>query len=235
MKTELYIEQLQMLLEQVISETTSTAQQLAQQTSHILSRRMIDPGRGIKLSTEERQALQYEIKASLGKSTYTHGIGFAGYTPENQEEKDYWTLEWWFKKGDELQQAKLENYQNAQRFLDFRSFDWFQQPACSKQPYIQGPYVDYICNGAYTITTAYPVMVQSQFVGVIAIDLLVSSLEKVFLPGLRKIKQAAVIINDTARVITSNTKGFRTGTLVRHTPMGSTIVRSSQPLQLLVL
>ncbi len=78
-------------------------------------------------------------------------------------------------------------------------------------------------------------MVQSQFVGVIAIDLLVSSLEKVFLPSLRKIKQAAVIINDTARVITSNTKGFRTGTLVRHTPMASTIVRSSQPLQLLVL
>ena len=98
MKTELYVEQLQMLLEQVISETTSTAQQLAQQTSHILSRRIIDPGRGIKLSTEERQALQYEIKAALEKSTYTHGIGFAGYTPENQEEKDYWTLEWWFKK-----------------------------------------------------------------------------------------------------------------------------------------
>ncbi len=83
----------------------------------------------VKLSGSERTALQKEIKKALQESHYSQGIGFASYSPATQEEQDYWTLERRYKKEDQLQQAKLENYQNAQRFLDFRSFEWFHKPA----------------------------------------------------------------------------------------------------------
>ena len=52
----------------------------------------------VKLSGSERTALQKEIKKALQESHYSQGIGFASYSPATQEEQDYWTLEWWYKK-----------------------------------------------------------------------------------------------------------------------------------------
>ncbi len=49
--------------------------------------------------------------------------------------------------------------------------------------------MDYICNGAYTITIAHPVMIHDHFIGVIATDILVSALEKLLMPKLKNIKQ----------------------------------------------
>ncbi|WOE31536.1 MULTISPECIES: cache domain-containing protein [unclassified Acinetobacter] len=235
MTQNLYIQELQDLLTQIVDESTSTAERLANQTSRICAQHHIDPKKGIKLSTAERHLLQQEIKSALHHSSYSQGMGFASYSPETHDEQDYWTLEWWYKKAEQLQQAQLENYQNAQRFLDFRSFEWFQQPAQNNQPCIYGPYVDYICNGAYTITVAHPVIVNAQFIGVIAIDMLVSALEKLLIPKLKHIKQKAVIINDSARVISSNDVSIRIGTLLKHKSRQQQITRSNPSLQLIVL
>lgn len=235
MTQNLYIKELQDLLQQVVTETTSTAERLALQTSQICAQRQSQQHKGIKLSSAERLSLQHEIKTALYQSSYSQGMGFASYRPETQEEQDYWTLEWWYKKEGQLQQAQLENYQNAQRFLDFRSFEWFQQPAQNKQPCIYGPYVDYICNGAYTITIAHPVMLNHQFIGVIAIDLLVSALEKLLIPKLKKIKQKAVIINDSARVISSNDVSIRIGTLLKHQAPQPWATPPNPALQLVML
>lgn len=228
---------LQTLLQQVQAETALTAQKLAEKTSIIMAQHNHVSAHGIKLSQDERQALQLEIKSALKQSTYSQGMGFASYRPETQEEQDYWTLEWWYKKANQLQQAQMENYQNAQRFLDFRSFEWFHQPALNQKPCLHGPYVDYICNGAYTITSAHPVILNGQFIGVIAIDLLVSALEKVLMPALKGIQQRAVIVNDNARVITSNDVSIRTGTLLKM--VGEKLQHSqadpSFPLQLVIL
>ncbi|OTG85459.1 histidine kinase [Acinetobacter sp. ANC 4558] len=235
MTQNLYIEELQNVLKHVVSETTSIAEELAIKASQIMTKNTFKIEKGIKLSNTERIALQHEIKTALQHSAYCQGMGFASYSPKTQEEQDYWTLEWWYKKDDQLQQAKLENYQNAQRFLDFRSFEWFQQPAQSKQPYIHGPYVDYICNGAYTITIAHPVIVEYQFIGVIAIDIFVSALEKILMPNLKNIKQTMVITNDNARVITSNHVTIRTGTLLKNMPAASSITRPCPSFQMVFL
>ncbi|TCM60917.1 cache domain-containing protein [Acinetobacter calcoaceticus] len=229
------ITELQDLLLQVVNETTLLAETLAQQTSQIVApHREVDP-MGLKLTSGERLALQHAIQDALKKSHYSQGMGFASYCAGTQDQQDYWTLEWWYKKANQLQQAKLENYQNAQRFLDFRSFEWFHAPAQNQQPCIYGPYVDYICNGAYTITSAHPVLVNGQFIGVIAIDLLVSALEKIFMPSLKNIQQKAVIINDQARVITSNDVTIRTGTLLKSAAIQSPTKPAQMPFQLVML
>ncbi|GAA5630010.1 hypothetical protein PJ15_0809 [Acinetobacter sp. neg1] len=229
------IEELQKLLEQVTQETSTLAELLANKASQILAKDKTGKLKDIKLSTTERKQLQQEIKLALHQSQYSQGMGFASYSPATSTEQEYWTLEWWYKKENQLQQAQLENYQNAQRFLDFRTFEWFQQPAKNKQPCTYGPYVDYICNGAYTITMAHPVMIQDQFVGVIAIDVLVSALEKVLLPKLKNIKQKAVITNNIARVITSNDISIRTGTLLKNLTHKSLNSLPSQSLQLVMI
>ncbi|MCH7383296.1 histidine kinase [Acinetobacter dispersus] len=230
-----YIEELQQLLQQITDETTSLAEILADKTSQILSKHKAGKTKDIKLSTTERKELQQEIKAALHQSQYCQGMGFASYSAATSTEQEYWTLEWWYKKENQLQQAQLENYQNAQRFLDFRTFEWFHQPAENKQPCFYGPYVDYICNGAYTITMAHPVMIRDQFIGVIAIDVLVSALEKVLLPKLKNIQQKAVITNNTARVITSNDISIRTGTLLKNLTDKYTSSVNSQSLRLIVI
>lgn len=235
MTQNLHIDALYSVLQQLVEETTASAAQLAATTSQIIAHDRLDKNKAIKLSNAERVALQVEIKTALSASAYSQGMGFASYTPETIDEKDYWTLEWWYKKEDQLQQAKLENYQNAQRFLDFRSFEWFQQPAKNKQPCIHGPYVDYICNGAYTITIAHPVMVADQFIGVIAIDILVSALEKMLLPDLKHIKQTTVITNASDRVITSNDISIRTGSLLKRTADVPHLTRPCASFQLVLL
>jgi hypothetical protein len=224
----LALQKLEALLTQVFQESISAAQALAFKTAELLADASRSTG-DLHLSAAQRLALQTEIKQALGRCQYSYGMGFASYRACSGDGQDYWTLEWWFKKNQQLQQAKLEHYQNAQRFLDFRGFDWFRFPEQHRKLYIQGPYVDYICNGAYTITTAYPVLVQGQFVGVIAIDLLVSSLEKILLPALKAIEQTAVIINDQCRVLTSNAVNIRTGTLVSKTQLSTGASTQQQP------
>ncbi|WP_151963517.1 cache domain-containing protein [Acinetobacter oleivorans] len=235
MTQHLDIEELQNLLKTVVEETTAITEKLAAKASKILSKHEPEKTKDVKLSGSERSALQKEIKKALQESHYSQGIGFASYSPATQEEQDYWTLEWWYKKEDQLQQAKLENYQNAQRFLDFRSFEWFHKPAQNKSPCIHGPYVDYICNGAYTITLAHPVMIRDQFIGVIATDILVSALEKILMPKLKNIKQKAIVINDSSRVITSNDITIRTGTLFKGQSQQQVLSRPCQSFQLVVI
>ncbi len=235
MTQHLDVEELQNLLKTVVDETTSITETLASKASKILSKHASEKNADIKLSTSERAALQKEIKKALSQSHYSQGTGFASYSPATQDEQDYWTLEWWYKNEDQLQQAKLENYQNAQRFLDFRSFEWFHKPAQNKSPCIHGPYVDYICNGAYTITIAHPVMIHDHFIGVIATDILVSALEKLLMPKLKNIKQKAVIMNDSSRVITSNDISIRTGTLFKAKTDQQFFSQPCQSFQLVVI
>ncbi|MGS5781214.1 histidine kinase, partial [Acinetobacter baumannii] len=104
MTQHLDVEELQNLLKTVVDETTSITETLASKASKILSKHASEKNADIKLSTSERAALQKEIKKALSQSHYSQGTGFASYSPATQDEQDYWTLEWWYKKEDQLQQ-----------------------------------------------------------------------------------------------------------------------------------
>ncbi|WP_111891342.1 cache domain-containing protein [Acinetobacter sp. MB5] len=215
---DMQIEQIQNLLNQVVNEITQAAQDLAIEASQLLSADSVLTQGGVKLTETDRHQLQAHIQTALQKSQYSHGMGFASYSAATNQQQGYWTLEWWYKKDQKIQQAELESYQELQQRLDFRLFDWFNHPAKNKQPYVEGPYVDYICNHAYTITFSHPVMIDQQFVGVIVIDLLVSTLDQLVLPKLKTLEQTAVVTNDDARIILSNTSKYRTGALFKEKP-----------------
>jgi hypothetical protein len=78
-------------------------------------------------------------------------------------------------------------------------------------------------------------MIRDQFIGVIATDILVSALEKILMPKLKNIKQKAIVINDSSRVITSNDITIRTGTLFKGQSQQQVLSRPCQSFQLVVI
>lgn len=168
---------------------------------------------GILCSPELRLGLQTAIQPRLENDPYCHGAGFASYIDEKQTNSEYWLLEWWLKQptSDHLQ---LELDQGTQQRLDFRTFEWFNHTECSQTPYIHGPYVDYICSTAYTLTAAQPIYVNQQFMGVAVMDLLVATFEECISEELKLIDDVVCITNQEGRVIVSNTAKYRIGSLI---------------------
>lgn len=201
------------ILDRVLTDAQRTAESLAEATGLILWDQRPASDTGILLSGDHRSALQSHIQQALQDNIWCNGAGFASYAAPVGAGDGYWTLEWWLQEGRSMQRAQLERNQDTRRRLDFRAFTWFDLPARQCEPVVDGPYVDYICNGAYTITAAHPVLIGGAFAGVAAVDVLVSTLDRLLLPALRAIGRPALVINQDARVVTSTARGVRTGSL----------------------
>ncbi|WP_237388236.1 cache domain-containing protein [Xenorhabdus sp. Sc-CR9] len=217
MYNDIHVERARSILDDILIAAKQATAALADKTARILLDLPLYHTEGVRLAQEQRGALQTHIHDVLRNNTWCNGAGFASYsvTQAAGEEDGYWTLEWWRQEGNNIQHAQLERNQEQRRRLDFRFFEWFRQPASRHLPVIDGPYVDYVCNGAYTITIAHPVLIGEEFAGVAAVDMLVSTLDNLLLPALSAIGKPALIINNDARVVTSTVPGVRSGSLLK--------------------
>ncbi|PHM47029.1 cache domain-containing protein [Xenorhabdus miraniensis] len=217
MYNDIHVERARGILDDILVAAQQATAALADKAARILLGQPLYHTEGVRLAREQRGALQEHIHDVLRNNAWCNGAGFASYavTKTVEEQGGYWTLEWWRQEGNTIQYAQLEHNQEQRRRLDFRLFEWFRQPASRHLPVIDGPYVDYVCNGAYTITIAHPVLINEAFVGVAAVDMLVSTLDRLLLPALGAIGQPALIINDDARVVTSTVPGVRSGSLLK--------------------
>ncbi|MDE9493829.1 cache domain-containing protein [Xenorhabdus bovienii] len=217
MYNDIHVERARSILDDILVTAQQATAALADKTARILLELPLCHTVGVRLAREQRGALQKHIHDVLRNNAWCNGAGFASYAVSKTvgEEGGYWTLEWWRQEGDTIQYAPLEHNQEQRRRLDFRLFEWFRQPANCHLPVIDGPYVDYVCNGAYTITIAHPVLIGEKFAGVAAVDMLVSTLDRLLLPALGAIGKPALIINDDARVVTSTVPGVRSGSLLK--------------------
>lgn len=164
------------------------------------------------LEPSVRKTLQEHIKKTLNSHVYCSGAGFASHIEATGDNKEFWLLEWWYKKADGVKQVNLDLDQATQQRLDFRTFEWFKQAPAVGNAFIHGPYVDYICNTSYTITSAVPVYFNQQFLGVAAIDLLVSRVEDELLPFATNDK--VFLTNKDRRIVFSSHPKFRVGDLL---------------------
>lgn len=159
-----------------------------------------------------RNMIQQHIKTTLNSNVYCSGAGFASHIESTSSNKEFWLLEWWYKKADGVKQVNLDLDQATQQRLDFRTFEWFKQAPAVGNAFIHGPYVDYICNTSYTLTCAVPVYFKEQFLGVAAIDLLVSRVEEELLPY--SINDKVFLTNKDSRIVFSTHPRFRVGDLL---------------------
>ncbi|PHM74262.1 cache domain-containing protein [Xenorhabdus kozodoii] len=218
MYNDRHVERARNMLDDILVTAQQATAMLADKTAQILYGLPLYHAKGVRLAQEQRGALQKHIHDVLHHNAWCNGAGFASYAamPAEGEEGGYWTLEWWRQEGNTIQYAQLEHNQAQRRRLDFRLFEWFRQPASRHLPVIDGPYVDYVCNGAYTITIAHPVLIGEKFAGVTAVDILVSTLDRLLLPALGAIGKPALIINNDARVVTSTVPEVRSGSLLKN-------------------
>ncbi|WP_172731240.1 cache domain-containing protein [Pluralibacter gergoviae] len=164
------------------------------------------------LQSAVKNYLRRHIKTVLSQTDYCSGAGFASHINSTS----YWLLEWWYRREGGDEQASLELDQATQQRLDFRTFAWFSQPPGEGKAWIHGPYVDYICNTAYTLTCAAPVSVRGVFLGVAAVDILVSRLEQELLACADA--PAVVLTNHEGRIIVTTCPRRRIGDLLETDP-----------------
>ncbi|WP_074023566.1 cache domain-containing protein [Xenorhabdus eapokensis] len=237
MYNDIHVKRARNILDDILVAAQRATATLADKTARILLDLPLYRTEGVRLEQDQRNALQKHIHDVLHHNVWCNGAGFASYavTKTVGEESDYWTLEWWRQEGKTIQYAQLEQNQEQRRRLDFRLFEWFRQPASRHLPVIDGPYVDYVCNGAYTITIAHPVLIGKEFAGVAAVDILVSTLDRLLLPILGAIGKPALIINDDARVVTSTVPGVRSGSLLKNQDVNQSANGEAPSLRLVIL
>jgi hypothetical protein len=140
-----------------------------------------------------------------------------------------WHLLWW-TAGPDRSIAPLQVVSDPARdgFRDYTLLEWWAAPRRTGRPHITGPYVDYLCTDAYTLTFTVPVhRPDGSMAAVVGSDVYVARAERLLLPALRAGGRPATVLNSAGRVVVSSHSGHATGALVRKTPDGW--VRSDDP------
>lgn len=202
-------------LEDLFAAVTLSTKELATLVHHTLA---TIPVAGIASDKQRESSLRKSLYPSIEKilleSQFCSGAGFASHLATENLAQPYWFLEWWFKNPKSQQQSCLDLDQATQQRLDFSTFEWFKNTPDAEDVYLHGPYVDYVCTAAYTITAASPVVIEGNMVGVAAVDIVVSRIEEALLPIVKQSNSKVIITNNDNRVIFSSHLHYRTGALV---------------------
>ncbi len=199
-------------IDDIINSTVESTGLLAEKIGHCLSSHQ-QRGPEALLEPGVKSAIQPLIKQTLNENPYCSGTGVASHIESAGSVREYWVLEWWYKKDNGLKQVSLDLDQSTQQRLDFRTFEWFKTPITEGKAYIHGPYVDYICNTSLTLTVAVPVRVEGNVLGVAALDILVSCIEEELLPLCDSEK--VILTNLEGRIIFSTNPRLRIGELFK--------------------
>lgn len=113
-------------------------------------------------------------------------------------------MEWWWAVPHRDPEALRVNLEpTAPDFFDYTSAEWYSIPERTGFRHVAGPYVDYVCRTDYAFTLAQPVCAVGTFVGVAALDITASRLERRVLPLLSSLPGPATLVNAAGRVIAS--------------------------------
>ncbi len=122
-------------------------------------------------------------------------------------------LAWW--QGPERAQLVLAAQSVNKEHIDYSELEWYRVPLATGQPHVAGPYVDYLCSDEYTITVAAPVHIDGEFVGAVALDLLIDQVERDLTPRLAAFGGDISIVNGVGRVLLSTSPARETGDTIR--------------------
>lgn len=150
------------------------------------------------------------------------GAGFVaapGFIPDAE-----WHLAWWLGElntfGLEARSPHIRRLDAVEdpasdEFRDYTALEWWRVPLSTGQRHLTGPYVDYLCTDAYTVTLTVPVRHGEHTIGVVGADLYVDEIERRQLPRLRALGRPATLVNSAGRVIASTDGARAPGSLLR--------------------
>jgi hypothetical protein len=133
-----------------------------------------------------------------------------------------WHLAWWTAGADgRIAPLQVESDPARDGFRDYTLLEWWAVPRRTGRPHITGPYVDYLCTDAYTLTFTVPVQgPDGSMAAVVGSDVYVARAERLLLPSLRAGGRPATVANAAGRVVVSTFSTHVAGSLVRAEPAG---------------
>ncbi|WP_232755907.1 hypothetical protein [Leucobacter sp. PH1c] len=130
----------------------------------------------------------------------------AGYCASDAVVSEGNPLAWW--QGADRGLLASSTFGPGQAAIDLVRLEWYRVPEATGDRHIAGPFVDYLCSNEITVTSALPVVVNAEFVGVICADVLVSALEDALHAEL---DCGVTLVNASGRVILSSESEWETG------------------------
>jgi hypothetical protein len=133
-----------------------------------------------------------------------------------------WHLAWWTADASRrIEPLRVVSDPAQDGFRDYTVLEWWAVPRRTGRRHITGPYVDYLCTDAYTLTFTVPVhRADGSMAAVVGSDVYVARAERFLLPVLHADGRPATVVNPSGRVVVSTHPGHATGSLVRATPPG---------------
>ena len=148
------------------------------------------------------------------------GAGFVAETGVLHD-APYW-LEWWTANPDvgieSCRRLAADTDPASVSFRDYTELPWFVTPRETGEIQMTGPYVDYVCTDQHTLTVTQPVVVGSTFLGVVGVDLLAATVERLLGPDFAATIGVHVVVNQVGRVVVATDPEFVVGDLVHGLP-----------------
>lgn len=134
-----------------------------------------------------------------------------------------WHLAWWTGgPGRPIEPLRTVSDPAADGFRDYTLLEWWAVPRRTGRRHVTGPYVDYLCTDALTLTFTVPVhRADGSMAAVVGSDVYVARAERFLLPAMRAAGERPVtVVNAAGRVVVSTFAGHATGALLRTIPAG---------------
>jgi hypothetical protein len=116
-----------------------------------------------------------------------------------------WHLAWWTAGADGgIAPLRVVSDPARDGFRDYTVLEWWAVPRRTGRRHVTGPYVDYLCTDAYTLTFTVPVRrADGSMAAAVGSDVYVARAERLLLPALRACGRPATVVNRAGRVVVS--------------------------------
>lgn len=118
-------------------------------------------------------------------------------------------LAWW--QGEPRTRLVISGGFEDRTYIEYQRLEWFRLPQQTGARHVAGPYVDYLCSTEITMTSALPLAIDGEFLGVSCTDVLVETVERRLLPELERSGDSVTLANTAGRVVISSDPTLATG------------------------
>jgi hypothetical protein len=168
------------------------------------------------LTAGDVESLLSIAQALIEDSPTTIGAGFIA-APAAVDALDRYML-WLQRRNGVVRRLRL-NFDTADiNAYDYVAMDWYVDTRDRGRPSLTGPYLDYSGSDALVLTLATPVIVDDEFVGLVAVDLMAQATEELMTAQLCQLPGEVVVVNRDRTIVATNSARLMPGERLATTP-----------------
>lgn len=197
-------------LEEVFSQVFEQLDSLAEQVVTVWSA-LAAAGR--KPTSRDLAFLQATIEERLSTNdSYIHGTGVVLEPGELADQELF--LEWFYRPArGKIAPMMLNFNRQSESFYNYQGMPWFTRPKLTRQPSIEGPFVDLYGTELYILAFSVPILVGGHFVGVAAADIAMHEFDQLLTRCLLRMNNEAFIVNGEGRIVAANSSNWFVGNM----------------------